>query len=596
MTTALAALVNDHDPAAMRAETIALFSDELFRPRTGLTHAEQCRLTYDRMRHLNERLPAATALLKNPRALLTVLEAAAAASPPVFLAMAIHYCLGVNAITEFGHDRDDLSPYLADLDTMSSLGTLVVTELGHGNSHLAIRTEARLDRETGEYVLHTPDAGARKFMSNNGLPGVAKIGVVYARLLDGETDHGVFPFVLRLRDGTGTPEGVRIDALPETPGVPLDYAIIEFTHKRVPLHSLLRDSATQAPDGAIADPLGPALRLKRSLVVRENAWVASAAALASVSRAAVSIAVRHARHRISRSRFAGDRPVLEFRPQQHVLFGALAATYASTFLVNRAKRAWCESADDDPEWSPSAALGRTLGLVKAAACHTAGRVTSACALRSGAHGMFLANRLADYQGLAQMLNPAAGDGRLIELDAARSLAEGEHYQPPDVARPGVCDLRDAQSWRTLAALRERSLHDQLTRDLENARRRGQEPFHAWNNRLPLGCELVAAHVHRLELTCFAGTLDAVPDRSTRAALTPLLTWHALDRLQAHLGWYLAHGLVSAEQALALPGWFNQLSEQTAPHLQLLVESFELPDDLLNSPLADPDYAGKPITL
>lgn len=583
---AISALVHT-DPG--RAETAAVFAHELFRHREGLTHRQQCELTYQRMRLLNERLPAASALLEKPRTLLTALETAAVVSPSLFLAMTIHYCLSANAVAEFGRGRADLAPYVAELDSMASIGTLVVTEIGHGNSHLAIRTQARLDRETGEFVLHTPDPDARKFMSNNGLPGVPKIGVVYARLLDGDTDHGIFPFVLRLRGPDGTPPGIRIDALPETTDLPLDYAVVEFTHARIPRHSLLHDSAELDADGVLTDPLGPQLRLKRSLTVRENAWLASAAALASVARAAAGLALRHAGVRISRSRFSAERPVLGFRPQQQALFGALAETYALTCLVNRAKQAWIEPGADDPLWTPAAALGRTLGLAKAAATATAGRVTTTCAVRSGAHGMFAVNRLAGYRGLAHMLNPAAGDGRLIELDAGRALAEGEHYTPPSAVRPAGFDPADPAAVRALAAWRERRLHEQLTGELALARRRGQDLFHQWDNRLPLACRLAEAHIRRLELDCFAAAVEAVPDRRARAALEPLLAWHALARVEADLAWYVAEGVVTAEQATALPSRFHRLCEELLSVLPELAGALELPGAVLDSPLAGTGY-------
>lgn len=582
---ALSALVHT-DPG--RAETVALFGHEVFRHREGLTHRQHCELTYERMRVLNERLPAANALLEKPRTLLTALETAAVVSPSLFLAMTIHYCLSANAVAEFGRGRADLAPYVTELDSMASIGTLVVTEIGHGNSHLAIRTQARLDRATGEFVLHTPDPDARKFMSNNGLPGVAKIGVVYARLLDGDTDHGIFPFVLRLRGPDGPAPGIRIDPLPETTDLPLDYAVVEFTHARIPGHSLLRDSAELDTGRGLTDPLGPQLRLKRSLSVRENAWLASAAALASVSRAATGLALRHAGVRISRSRFSAARPVLGFRPQQQALFGALAETYALTCLVNRAKQAWIEPGDD-PLWTPGAALGRTLGLAKAAATATAGRVTAACAVRSGAHGMFAVNRLAGYRGLAHMLNPAAGDGRLIELDAGRGLTEGEHYTPPPGARPAAFDPADPATAAALAAWRERRLHQQLTGELDVARRRGQDLFHQWDNRLPLACRLAEAHIRRVELDCFAAAVEAVADRRARAVLEPLLAWHALARVEADLAWYVAEGVVTAEQAAALPPRFNRLCEELRSGLPELVGAFELPGAVLDSPMARTGY-------
>lgn len=577
----LSTVVHENGDEAARKEAAALFSHEIFQRREGLTHTERCRLTYDRMRFLSEHLPSASALLNDPRALLTLLETAAVASPPVFLALTIHYCLSVNAIREFGGDRDDLARHFGEVDSMASIGTLVVTELGHGNSHAAIRTEARYDPATREFVLHTPDPGARKFMSNNALPGVAKIGVVYARLLVGGIDRGVFGFVVPLRDETGTPPGVRIQPLPETPFLELDYAMIEFDHVRLPKHHLLHDSAKLDDDGTFHDPLdGPAARLQRSLTVRENAWAASAAALAAVSRAAVAVAVRHACHRISRSRVSAERPVIEFRTQQRALFGALAAAYASTCLVNRTKRAWIATMTGEPG-DGLFSLGRTLGLVKAAACWSAGRVTTECGLRAGAHGMFTANRLVDYQGLTHLLNPAAGDSHLIALEAGRALAAGEQYRPPEAVKPSGRELTDPRLWAELAETRERLLHDRLTGQLDRAARRGQPPFEAWNNRLPLALDLARAHANRLELACFTEAAAAHP------VLEPLITLYALEKID--LAFHLAEGLLTPGQANAIPALLNACCEKLAPHALDLVDAFDLPPDLLHAPIDAEDY-------
>ncbi|OLZ60712.1 acyl-CoA dehydrogenase [Amycolatopsis keratiniphila] len=586
----LSTVIHENGDEAARKAMTDLFRDEIFRPREGLTHDERCRLAYERMRYLGDNLPGATALLKDPRTLVTLLETAAVVSPSVFLALTIHCCLSVNAIQEFGAGRDDLAEYLDEVDTMASIGTLVVTELGHGNSHSAIRTEARYDRSAREFVLGTPDPGARKFMSNNGLAGVAKIGVVYARLIVGEADHGVFGFVVRLRDAKGSPPGIRIRPLPETPFLELDYSVVEFDGARVPKNSLLHDSATLTADGVFDDPLGdPAARLQRSLTVRENAWVASAAALAAVSRASVAIAVRHACHRITRSRVSAERPVLEFRIQQRALFGALSAAYATTCLVNRIKRAWIGTMSGESAPDGLFSLGRTRGLAKAAACRTAGRVTTECGLRGGAHGMFSANRIVDYHGLAHMLNPAAGDSHLILLEAGRALAAEEQYRPPSAVEPTGRELADPRLWAELADTRERLLHDQLTSELDLARRRGQSPFDGWNNRQPLGLDLADAHIHRLEMLCLTEVAEAVSDHRVRAALTPLIALYALEKIQRELGWFLARKLLTPEQANALPGLLNRFCEELVPHALDLVDAFELPAELLHAPINEADY-------
>lgn len=562
-----------------------LFRDEIFQTREGLGYDELCALTYERMRWLNRHDPSGTALLKDPARLLAVLECSAVASPSLFLAMTIHYCLSLSAVVEFGGGRDDLT---AELGSMSSIGTLVVTEVGHGNSHAAMRTEAVHDPASGEFVLRTPDPGARKFMSNNGLSGVRKLGVVYARLLVGGQDHGVFPFAVPLRGERGPMPGVRIEALPHAPLLPLDYAVISFDDVRLPAHSLLSDDATLRGDGTFHDPLGsPEARSSRSLEIRRNAWVAAASACAAVTRASSAIALRHACLRISRSRLSSERPVLEFRPQQLALFGALATSYAVTCLVNDAKRAWVDGSLSGA-WAPGPAISRTLGLVKAFASAVSERVSGECMARSGAHGVFAVNRLVDYRGLGTMMNPAAGDSFLITLEAGRTLAENLGYTPPAVHLPEPLDLCSPATWRELARARERELHQELRDRLDLARRRGQNPFERWNNRQELGKELADAHVARLALDSLLDAADRVHDPAARAAIDPLCALYALDKISEHASWYVCAGILTAQQTSRISVLRDLACDRIRPHVGTLVDALGLTDDLLHAPMTRRD--------
>lgn len=563
-----------------------LFRDEIFQPRQGLGYDELCALTYERMRWLNERDPSGIGLLKDPTRLLAVLECSAVASPSLFLAMTIHYCLSLAAIVEFGGGRDDLT---VELGSMSSIGTLVVTELGHGNSHAAMRTEAVHDPVSGGFVLRTPDPGARKFMSNNGLSGVPKLGVVYARLFVGGEDHGVFPFAVPVRGDRGPMPGIRIEPLPHAPLLPLDYAAMSFDDVRLPAHSLLSDDAKLREDGTFHDPLGsPESRSSRSLEIRQNAWIAVASACAAVARASSTIALRHAGLRISRSRLSAERPVLGFRPQQLALFGALASSYAVTCLVNDAKRAWVDGSPGSGAWAPGPALSRTLGLVKAFATAVSEQVSGECMARSGAHGVFAVNRLVEYRGLGIMMNPAAGDSFLITLDAGRTLAENLGYTPPAAHLPEPLDLSAPATWRALVRARERGLHQELRDRLDLARRRGQNPFERWDNRQELGRELAGAHAARLALESLLDAVDRVDDPAARAAIDPLCALYALDEISGHAAWYVCAGILGAQQISRIPALRDLACDRVRPHVETLVDAFGLTEDLLHAPMTRGD--------
>ncbi|MBW4717306.1 acyl-CoA dehydrogenase [Saccharothrix obliqua] len=563
-----------------------LFRHEVFRPRGGMDYQERCELTYERLRVVGGHLPPGSALLRDLPKLFTTLEWAAVADPPLFLALTLHVCLSLGAIVEFGDERAE--QHVRELDDMSSFGALLVTELGRGNSHLGIRTTAEHDVATGEFVLRTPDEAARKFMPNVGLAHVPKTGVVYARLRAGGRDHGVFPFVTPIRTADGTPDGVRVVPLPEAPLLPLDYALIEFDGLRLPGTALLADNARFDADGAFADPLGGAdRRLRRSLDIRHNAWVASSAALAAVARAGVVNALRHARNRLTVSRFAGERGVLDHRAQQRPLFGALADCYALTRLVERVKAARTRSREHAPDgsaWSPGPALNRTYGLVKAVASTLTGDIVTTCALRCGAHGVFATGRWVDYQGLAHMLGPAAGDGYLIVLEAARGMAAGDHYEPP--LREGALDmdLSDPASWPRLARARERLLYERLADRMRLAASRGQQGFEAWNNRSHLGAELAEAHVARLMLEAVAEAPASSPAGSATRLADALSAMHAVRELSRHAAFHLREGLITAEQLDRLAEREHDLCDRVLTDLDAAPLLLDVPEELLHHPV------------
>ncbi|MBB5957179.1 acyl-CoA oxidase [Saccharothrix tamanrassetensis] len=562
-----------------------LFRHEVFRPRDRLDYDGRCALTYDRLRVVGEHLPPGSALLRDLPRLFTLLEWVAIADPSVFLALTLHVCLGLGAVVEFAGDRAE--DHVRELDDLSSFGALLVTEAGRGNSHLDIRTEAEYDAATGEFVVRTPDEAARKFMPNVGLPGAPKLGVVYARLRVRGRDHGVFPFVARIRTADGVPPGIRVIALPEAPLLPLDYALVEFDRLRLPRTALLSDDARLDADGVLDDPLGgPDRRLRRALEIRHNAWVASAVALAAVARAGVRNALRHAENRVTASTFTAQRAVLDHRAHQRPLFAAVADCYALTCLVDKVKAARVRSAagrpggEEDSAWTPGPGLNRTYGLTKAIAARLADRIVAESGRRCGAHGVFTTGRWVDYQGMAHMLGPAAGDSYLIVLEAARGMADGRHYTPPpeeDVS--DVEDLFDPRLWLGLIRTRERRLHHRLTAGVRLARRRGQGAFDAWNNRSLLGNEVVGAHVARLMVEA---VLDAVRDHpaAVAGAARALGAMHALAEVSEHAAWYLCEGLLRPDQVRRLADLDNELCDRVQSTIGALPQLLDVPEPLL----------------
>lgn len=584
LRSSLAPLIHGGSTERVRRRVEEILPPDVFARPAGLTDAERFALTYERLRHVNARIEGDAPLLRRRELLFALFERVAVADPSLFYAFFLHHCTVIGALLEFGEGRDDLGDLLDDLTSSRTLGALLMTELGHGNSNAAVMTEAVYDPRTREFVLDTPDPRAVKFPPSAAFPGVARIGVVTARLKAGGRDHGAFCFLVPLRDADGPRPGVRIAPMTPAPMIPLDWSAIAFDKVRVPFRNWLRDTATLDDDGVLNDPLGdPQVRSLQVTRVIRHVWEGATVGLASVTRAAAAVAVRHAHKRRTTGTFAPDLPVIRYRNQQLTLFGALS----SAFVASMAARAVAVSGPS-PLTVPNA---RGSFLVKAVVDEIAERVTAACRTASGALGFLPENRFLDYQGLAHSFNAAAVSNEMLFLTAAATLATGQEYEPPNEEPPAAADrdLTHPAVWTALLAARERRQHRELTEGLRAAAEKGRDRFDAWNDHIHLAEQLARTHAAGLVARTVRDGLETLSDPWARGIAQRLCALHFLDDLAAHDGWYLTEGLLSAEEVRNIPALRDGICQQLAPHALDLAEALDVPYDLVGAPIAGDDY-------
>lgn len=570
-----------------------LFSREEFAYREVSTAREALRLSYDRLRLVHESVGPARELLADFEWLLALHEWSGIVDPTMASLLSPHYNLCLGTVLERSPNDPDVRPLLADLESMSAVGVFMMTELGYGTNAAALETEAVYDRDARVFRLTTPSERGQKFMPATGADDVGKIGVVMARLKVDGTDHGVLPFLVRLRHADGTPcEGVSITALPGKPAYHQDNALTAFSDVEVPLGCLLAGRAgALGEDGTftseVADPH------RRFLLSGSRLYTGRlllAAAAVACCRSATWIVVRYATQRRT---FAtgGDGqqvPVTAYRSFRRPVFTHLAYTYAMTMLVRHATRAYTGMTPER-----EAEVEHLMSLTKAWTTSWAERLFAECRERCGAQGMFSVNRIAEYLWMAHATMTAEGDNQVMLLKAAGEILSGLQHDPPrhEPEEPSG-ELLDEDFWAYVLREREIRMRDRINAELQRRANSSASFFDAWNGVTNQAVELARASAARIGLERLLDAVDAVEDARAAHALRRVAGLFALAEMDRQSGWLVSAELLTTDHVDQLPSVIDDLCEGIAGSVMSLVDAFRIPDGLVRAPIAVDDFVAE----
>ena len=555
---------------------------DIFRYRDGLSLSERSALAYERLRVVNEGIESVEEFVTATDRLVSLHEWLGMVDGSLTTLATIHYNLFLGSLLRLDPRRTvDLTPFTR----LRRYGTVLITELGYGNNAAELETTAVHQPESDTFVLHTPSAGAQKFMPNTGPAGGRKSGLVAARLIVRGQDCGVFLFLVPLRDERGPLPGIRIRPLSETPGSSVDHAITSFDHVVLERMALLAgDHADLTAEGAFRSAVGSRRRrFLRSIQRVTTGKLCLAAAALGGARAALTIAVRyaHRRHTFAPASRTGV-PLFAYRCNQTRLLGAAAHAYAATFLLREATR-HCTGLDD-PESAGSEVL---VAAAKGWITWQARDIAIECRERCGAQGLLSANRIVDLLTPIESTITAEGDNLVIWTKAAADMLTGRGYSPPLVpaARTGPptdrAHLLDLLVRHELSCLQQ--ARDRLGRSSDGALDR-------WNQAVNPALDLVDAYATRRAAEAFLTAVDRVADDAMRGLLEQVFRLFALQRLAPHAGPLLADGHLTADTVRDLAPAVDRVAAALAPHAPALVEAFAIPDDILQAPIATDGYA------
>lgn len=515
--------------------------------------------------------------------------------------------------------------WLPGIMSLEIPGAFAMTETGHGSDVAAIGTTATFDPDTDEFVIHTPFRAAWKdYLGNAALHGRA--AVVFARLITKNIDHGVHAFFVPLRDETGA-------FLPgiggEDDGLKgglngIDNGRLHFDSVRVPRTNLLNRYGDVAADGTYTSPIeSPGRRFFTMIGTLVQGRVSLSGASTVASKAALTIAITYGsqRRQFTAGSDTDEEVVLDYQRHQRRLLPRLATAYAMSFaqerLLEKFHDVFSGAADTDADRQDLETLAAAIKPLSTwGALDILQESREAC----GGAGFLAENRLTSLRADLDIYATFEGDNNvLLQLVAKRlltdyskkfahldagALAQFVGAQMGEVAlnRSGLRQLaqnvqdfgstarsvgyvRDADSQRQLLTDRVQSMVAEIAGRMRGAKRLSKqeaaELFNANQNEL---IEAARAHAELLQWEAFTEGVDRATHPGTKRVLTWLRDLFGLTLIEKNLAWYLIHGRLSGQRALAITDYIDdRLLPRLRVHALDLVAAFEFTNVQLGAP-------------
>jgi acyl-CoA oxidase len=231
----------------------------------------------------------------------------------------IHLGMFLNGIKFLGSDKQFQRYHQSCLD-FSVLGCYAQTELGHGSDIQRLQTTAEYSPQEEAFYLHTPCVAATKWWPGE-LGLFANHALVFARLIVAGTDHGIEPFVVRIRDDRGQPlPGIELgDIGPKIGYNSKDNGYLIFDRVKIPREAMLNRYVKVHVDGRVEKRGNPRIMYATMMLIRKHistSWP-------YLHGVAVATAAKYSLKRKQFMELGRELPVFEYQLQQHKVMPAL---------------------------------------------------------------------------------------------------------------------------------------------------------------------------------------------------------------------------------------------------------------------------------
>ncbi|PWN49908.1 putative acyl-CoA oxidase [Violaceomyces palustris] len=533
----------------------------------------------------------------------------------------VHRSMYLTTIDNMGTEEQK-ETFLVPALRYENIGCYAQTELGHGSNVQGLETTATYDKETREFVLHSPSMTASKWWIG-GLGRSATHAVVMAQLIIDGKRLGPHPFIVPIRDPeTRKPfPGISVGDIGPKAGLPgIDNGYMLFDHVRVPHFNQLSRFAKVDPEtGKYTPPANSALTYGTMTYVRAGiVRGARTVLMRSVTVAVRYCAIRRQFADRDAPKFEGSKPietqVLDYTMVQARILPILAKAYAFHYTSKYMYELYesCMEGINRGDLSLLAETHASSSGLKALCTIEAAEAIETCRRACGGHGFSAASGLPNFyndylpnvtwEGDSYMLSQQTSRHLLKQMRDLKRDPEGtprsftsdymRHYfgvangdENAAATRHEVNysgDLHDPVWFIKAFGYRAAWLVDQTLELRDGPSKR------SWNSILPELYRCAKAHSQALVIYNFAkailndSNLNSKP--ALRTVMQQLFLLHATHTMQQEGAEFISCGVIGPKQYQLLSNKSQELMASIRPQAVPLVDSFALSDYLVNSAL------------
>ncbi|KAI8979991.1 acyl-CoA dehydrogenase/oxidase C-terminal [Pilobolus umbonatus] len=504
------------------------------------------------------------------------------------------------------------------LSLSNFVGCFAMTELGHGSNVPGLETTATFDEAADQFVIHTPNLTATKWWIG-GAAHSATHAAVFAQLIVKGKRYGTKCFIVPLRDPKtyNVLPGVSIGDIGKKMGRDgIDNGWIQFTNVRVPRGYMLQKHTQVSRTGDVKEPGMQQLTYGALLQGR----VTMVADSAHVSKKALTIAIRYAavRRQFSSTNSNVETKLLDYPIHQRRLMPLLAQTFAMLFtatemtnmynmMMSRLDGAKDGDSDIEEVMEILKETHSTSAGLKAFCTWNCLNIIEQCRQACGGHGY------SSYTGLAAMYQDFAvqctweGDNTILTLQLGRYLISSyiEALKGKQLS-PGVgylnnlgeligkkCsvkkneDILDSaviiEGWQVVCAHVVKNAGIEFEECLKSGMSTDDAYEHCSQSRL------YAAKLHSFNylFNRFADGVFKVSG-NIHDILSRICLLYGLYSIEENAGAFLQYEYFTPSQIEFIRSSVNALCKEVRDQAIPLVDSFNLSDYIINSPLGRKD--------